>query len=86
MGLTVLAAAGALLAFGVGAADAVFTGCLLALSSTAIVMKLLGERGETNARTGQVSLGILIFQDLAVVLMVLLIPMLAGQGAARRAC
>ncbi|WP_229783892.1 cation:proton antiporter [Deinococcus sedimenti] len=80
VGLTVLAAAGALLAFGVGAADAVFTGCLLALSSTAIVMKLLGERGETNARTGQVSLGILIFQDLAVVLMVLLIPMLAGQG------
>ncbi|MXV18962.1 cation:proton antiporter [Deinococcus xianganensis] len=80
VGLTVLAAAGALLAFGVGAADAAFTGCLLALSSTAIVMKLLGERGETNARTGQVSLGILIFQDLAVVLMVLLIPMLAGQG------
>ncbi|WP_189056769.1 cation:proton antiporter [Deinococcus daejeonensis] len=80
VGLTILAAAGALLAFGVGAADAVFTGCLLALSSTAIVMKLLGERGDTNARTGQVSLGILIFQDLAVVLMVLLIPMLAGQG------
>ncbi|UBV41997.1 cation:proton antiporter [Deinococcus taeanensis] len=80
VGLTILAAAGALLLLGVRAPDAVFTGCLIALSSTAIVMKLLGERGETNTRTGQVSLGILIFQDLAVVLMVLLVPMLAGQG------
>ncbi|GAA5436862.1 cation:proton antiporter [Deinococcus aquaticus] len=80
VGLTVLAGAGALLLAGVGAPDAVFTGCLIALSSTAIVMRLLGERGETNGPAGQVSLGILIFQDLAVVLMVLLIPMLAGQG------
>ncbi|WP_264775677.1 cation:proton antiporter [Deinococcus aetherius] len=79
-GLTVAAVAGALVVFGVGWQSAVFTGCLIALSSTAIVMRLLGERGETGARTGQVSLGILIFQDLAVVLMVLLIPMLAGQG------
>ena len=79
-GLTVAAVAGALLAFGVGWQNAVFTGCLVALSSTAIVMRLLGERGETGARTGQVALGMLIFQDLAVVLMVLLIPMLAGQG------
>lgn len=79
-GLTVGAVAGALLAFGVSGQNAVFTGCLVALSSTAIVMRLLGERGETGARTGQVALGVLIFQDLAVVLMVLLIPMLAGQG------
>src|SRR6476469_8031702 len=69
VGLTVLAVTGALLAFGVSAQNAVFTGCLIALSSTAIVMRVLGERGETNARTGQVALGILIFQDLAVVLM-----------------
>lgn len=80
VGLTVMVAAGALLMTGVAAPDAVFTGCLIALSSTAIVMRLLGERGDTNGPAGQVSLGILIFQDLAVVLMVLLIPMLAGQG------
>ncbi|PIG99218.1 cation:proton antiporter [Deinococcus sp. UR1] len=80
VGLTVMVAAGALLLTGVAAPDAVFTGCLIALSSTAIVMRLLGERGDTNGPAGQVSLGILIFQDLAVVLMVLLIPMLAGQG------
>ncbi|WP_221089467.1 cation:proton antiporter domain-containing protein [Deinococcus aquaedulcis] len=80
VGLTLLVTVGVMLALGRGAPDAVFTGCLIALSSTAIVMKLLGERGETNARTGQVALGILIFQDLAVVLMVLMIPMLAGEG------
>ncbi|THF67773.1 potassium transporter KefB [Deinococcus sp. Arct2-2] len=80
VGLTVAAVTGALAAFGVGWQSAVFTGCLIALSSTAIVMRVLAERGQTGARTGQVALGILIFQDLAVVLMVLLIPMLAGQG------
>ncbi|MDB5045574.1 MAG: potassium transporter KefB [Deinococcus sp.] len=80
VGLTVTAVTGALVAFGVGWQSAVFTGCLIALSSTAIVMRVLAERGQTGARTGQVALGILIFQDLAVVLMVLLIPMLAGQG------
>ncbi|PTA68445.1 potassium transporter KefB [Deinococcus arcticus] len=80
VGLTLLVTLGAGLALGMGVSNAVFTGCLIALSSTAIVMKLLGERGETGARTGQVALGILIFQDLAVVVMVLLIPMLAGEG------
>ncbi|UQN07144.1 cation:proton antiporter [Deinococcus sp. QL22] len=80
VGLTVAAVTGALAAFGVGWQSAVFTGCLIALSSTAIVMRVLAERGQTGARTGQVALGILIFQDLAVVLMVLLVPMLAGQG------
>ena len=53
---------------------------LVALSSTAIVMKLLDSRGETNAPAGQISLGILIFQDLAVVGMVILVPILGGEG------
>ncbi len=80
VGLTVLVAA-ALLAFtGVSIPNGVFTGFLLALSSTAIVTKVLTARGGAGTRTGQVSLGILIFQDLAVVVMVLLVPMLAGQG------
>lgn len=59
---------------------AVFTGFLLSLSSTAVVMKLLASRGETDAQAGQITLGILIFQDLAVVAMVLLVPMLGGEG------
>ena len=70
----------ALLAFGVPWQTGVFTGFLLSLSSTAIVMKLLADRAETTTEPGQASLGILIFQDLAVVAMVLVVPMLGGEG------
>ncbi len=69
-----------LTAAGVGWRAAVFTGCLVALSSTAIVMKILAHRRETRGASGDAALGILIFQDLAVVAMVLLVPMLAGRG------
>src|SRR5699024_1257566 len=55
-----------------------YTGFLVALSSTAIILGLFDERGETNTPTGQLALGVLIFQDLAIVLMVLLGPILAG--------
>jgi len=78
--LSVGGTAGLLAAFGVSWTAAVFTGFLVALSSTAIVLKLLGDRGETNAEHGQLSLALLIFQDLAVVLMVLLVPLLGGTG------
>ncbi len=67
-------------AFGVDWTVGIFTGCLLALSSTAIVMKLLSDGGTTSTPVGQTALGMLIFQDLAVVGMVLLVPMLAGSG------
>ena len=67
-----------LLPFGVDWRAALFTGFLVSLSSTAIVLKLLADRGETNTTFGQVSLGLLIFQDLAIIVMVLLVPMLAG--------
>lgn len=59
---------------------AIYTGFLVALSSTAVVLTLLSDRRETNAPHGQVGLGLLLFQDLAVVLMVQLVPMLAGAG------
>jgi CPA2 family monovalent cation:H+ antiporter-2 len=71
---------GALALIGVSWQAGLFTGFLVALSSTAIVLKLLGDRGETNSTFGQVSLGLLIFQDLAIIVMVLLVPMLAGRG------
>lgn len=76
VGLTALIS----LLFGVSWQVGVFTGCLLALSSTAVVMKLLASRGETDTPAGQISLGVLIFQDLAVVAMVLFVPMLGGEG------
>ena len=44
------------------------------------MLKLLADRGESGTTFGQVSLGLLIFQDLAIVVMVLLVPMLAGTG------
>ncbi|MGQ0810801.1 MAG: cation:proton antiporter domain-containing protein [Nitrospiraceae bacterium] len=56
----------------------VFWGCLLSLSSTAIVLKALSDRGESESLHGRAIIGILIFQDLAVVPMMLLAPILAS--------
>lgn len=58
----------------------VFVGMLAALSSTAIVLKTLQERTEMEAPHGRVSLGILIFQDLLAVPMMLFVPLLAGKS------
>jgi monovalent cation:H+ antiporter-2, CPA2 family len=69
-----------LLPFGVGLRNAVFTGFLIAISSTAIVLKVLADRAELNAANGTVALALLIFEDLTAVLMVLLVPVLAGIG------
>ncbi|MEK6526184.1 MAG: cation:proton antiporter, partial [Nitrospirota bacterium] len=57
--------------------QAIFWGCLLSLSSTAIVLKALAGRGESDSLHGRATIGILIFQDLAVVPMMLLTPILA---------
>src|SRR5688572_30778813 len=82
VGLSIIATTAILAAFGVDWKVAVFTGMLVALSSTAIVLKLLADNGETSSEPGQVGLGLLIFQDLAIVGMVLLIPTLGPSGAA----
>jgi CPA2 family monovalent cation:H+ antiporter-2 len=58
--------------------EALFMGFLIALSSTAIVLKLLQEKAEVESPQGRTSLGILIFQDIAVVPMILIIPFLTG--------
>jgi monovalent cation:H+ antiporter-2, CPA2 family len=80
VGLSTLAVMGLLAIFGVSWQAALFTGFLVALSSTAIVLKILGDNHETNSESGQVGLGLLIFQDLAIVVMVMLVPMLGGAG------
>ncbi|GBE38616.1 glutathione-regulated potassium-efflux system protein KefC [bacterium BMS3Bbin08] len=59
---------------------AVFTGFLVGLSSTAIVMKLLSDRAEIDTPHGRISVGILIFQDLCLVPFMLFIPILSGGG------
>jgi CPA2 family monovalent cation:H+ antiporter-2 len=80
VGLSTLAVMGLLMLFGVDWRAGLFTGFLVALSSTAIVLKILGDTGETNSEPGQAALGLLIFQDLAIVVMVMVVPMLGGAG------
>ncbi len=58
--------------------EAIFIGFLLSLSSTAIVLKLLQERGDVDTPHGRTSLGILIFQDIIIVPMMLFVPLLSG--------
>lgn len=57
-----------------------FYGFLLALSSTAIVLKLLMEKGQSGSPHGRYIIGILLFQDICVVPLMLAIPMLGGTG------
>lgn len=65
--------------------QALFMGFLVSLSSTAIVLKLLQQKGEHNAPHGRIALAILIFQDIIVVPMMLLTPLLSGQEQAGQA-
>jgi CPA2 family monovalent cation:H+ antiporter-2 len=55
-------------------------GFLISLSSTAIVLKMLHERGEMASPHGRVALAILIYQDIIVVPMILVTPLLSGNG------
>lgn len=80
VGLTILAVFGIVQYFGIGTGEAIFIGFLIALSSTAIVLKLLQEAGQMTTPHGRTTLGILIFQDLIVVPMMLFTPMLAGDN------
>lgn len=80
VGVTTAATAAIAAAWGAGLPKAIFLGFLIALSSTAIVLKGLTERGEVDAPHGRLIVGMLLFQDLAVVPMILLVPALAGRG------
>jgi CPA2 family monovalent cation:H+ antiporter-2 len=59
--------------------EALFFGFLFSLSSTAIVLRLLQQKGEIDSPHGRTSLGILVFQDIVIVPMMLLTPLLAGE-------
>lgn len=59
-------------------AVALFFGFIVAVSSTAIVLGGLEQRGEVEAPHGQLTLGILVFQDLCVVPMMLAIPLMSS--------
>ncbi len=76
--LTLLAALFIAKQLGQAHGEAVFIGFLAALSSTVIVLKLIQERSEVNSPHGRTTLGILIFQDIIIVPMILVTPLLAG--------
>jgi CPA2 family monovalent cation:H+ antiporter-2 len=67
------------LGFGLG--ESIFLGFLISLSSTAIVLKLIQERAEVDSSHGQTTLGILIFQDIIIVAMILATPLLSSVKA-----
>lgn len=56
-----------------------FLGFLLTMSSTALVLKILMDRGELNTPFGRLAFGILIFQDICAVIIISVIPILGGQ-------
>jgi len=58
---------------------ALFSGILVALSSTVIALRLLYERGQASAPQGSTALAILVFQDIAVVPAMMFLPILTGQ-------
>ena len=63
---------------GLPMSQAIFWGFLLSLSSTAIVLKALAATGDSDSPHGRATVGILVFQDIAVVPMILLTPILAN--------
>ena len=85
VGFTVLAVVAAVLLtqdlHGVGWQAGVALGGAMAMSSTAMVMRLASDRGEIESAHGRPVVGVLLFQDLAVVPLLVLIPALAGIGA-----
>ena len=71
----VLAAAG--FALGLTFAQALFIGLALSLSSTAFALQLLDEKGEINTRHGRLAFSVLLFQDLAAIPLIALVPLFA---------
>ncbi|WP_028583166.1 cation:proton antiporter domain-containing protein [Desulfogranum mediterraneum] len=62
--------------------EAIFIGFLISLSSTAIVLRLIQQRAEVDAPHGRAGLGILLFQDVIIVPMIIVTPLLAGNNPA----
>ncbi|MFM8283920.1 MAG: cation:proton antiporter [Planctomycetaceae bacterium] len=66
-------------------AAGIYAGLLVAMSSTAIALKLLADRGETATPAGRIAVAVLLFQDLLVVVAILAVPMLAAAAGTGRA-
>jgi glutathione-regulated potassium-efflux system protein KefB len=78
--LTALLLAGAAAFLGWTPATALFAGLALSLSSTAFALQVLEEKGELTARHGRLGFAILLFQDLAAIPLIALVPLFAING------
>ncbi len=78
---TILAAIG--LGVGLEFRQALFVGLALSLSSTAFALQLLEEKGELTTRHGRLAFSILLFQDLAAIPLIALVPLFVSGGAER---
>jgi monovalent cation:H+ antiporter-2, CPA2 family len=63
---------------GFSASEAIFGSFIVSLSSTAIVLKMMQDKGKMNSPAGRIMLGILLFQDLCVVPLIILTPLLSS--------
>lgn len=78
----VLAIIGVILGYPV--TSALFAGLALALSSTAFALQVLEEKGELTARHGRLAFAVLLFQDLAAIPLIALVPLFAVSAAAAK--
>lgn len=78
--LSIVSVVGILILLNVNWKVGIYTGFLVALSSTAIILGLLSEQKKTDTPVGRLSLAVLIFQDFAIIAMVLLVPLLSGES------
>lgn len=70
---------------GLGFSQALFVGLALSLSSTAFALQVLEEKGEVNTRHGRLAFSILLFQDLAAIPLIALVPLFAPGSAEKPA-
>lgn len=81
VGLTMTLVTAALVLTGVAMQPAVIIGGAIAMSSTAVTLKQLAEQGEISSRHGRLALGILLFQDLATLPLIILVGAWAQNGS-----
>jgi CPA2 family monovalent cation:H+ antiporter-2 len=79
--ITLVAGAVVAMAFGLSGKSAVVVGSMVALSSTASVLRLLSDRAEIDSPHGRTTLGILLIQDVAVIPLMLIVTALVGGGS-----
>ena len=83
--LTIAAITGIAMLMGLSWTVGVAAGCVLSMSSTAIVLQTLGEKNLLASQGGQASFSVLLFQDIAVIPMLALLPLLARPALAGQA-